>query len=86
MGTFRAISLMIQRKNKRREKSRAGMVRTYSGSGPRVKEKEAENRPKMKDLADFRRSRPLPSARMPSETNGFPRRCPARQIRAGKHG
>jgi hypothetical protein len=76
MGTFRAISLMIQRKNKRREKSRAGMVRTYSGSGPRVKAKEAKNRPKLKDLADFRYPRRCRAARMPSETNGFPRRCP----------
>jgi hypothetical protein len=64
MGTFRAIDVgkpsTIQRKNKRREKSRAGMVRTYSGSGPRVKAKQAKNRPKMKDLADFRSSRPPP--------------------------
>jgi hypothetical protein len=43
--------LTIPRKSKRREKSRAGMVRTYSGSTPRVKAKEGENRPKMKDLA-----------------------------------
>jgi hypothetical protein len=66
----------IQRKNKRREKSRAGMVATYSGSGLRVKAKQVEKRPKMKDLADLRRPAPVSGLR-PHETNGFPRRCPA---------
>jgi hypothetical protein len=63
MGTFRAIDVgkpsTIQRKNKRREKSRAGMVRTYSGSGLQVKAKQAKNRSKMRDLADFRRPTPV---------------------------
>jgi hypothetical protein len=46
---------MMRKKQAARE-SRAGMEPTYSVWRPGVKAKEAENWPKMKDLADFRQS------------------------------
>src|SRR5882757_353411 len=76
----------ISRKNKRREKSRAEWLRTYSLGTHRVKANRGKNRPKSTDSPENansewrmanRQDSPFatPHSYSPPETKGFPRRC-----------